>query len=346
MSLNDRREIWTRRMFLDRLAVAGTASLLGARSEYAAAADAPPETKRLRIGQSPTGTCWAPQYLAAEMLRAEGFSDLRYVPADAGQVYKAIAAGEIDLSMAFIAPFVVQADSGQQVVMLAGIHPGCIELFCSERIRAIRDLKGRTVSTNGLGSPNHAFLSSMLTYVGLDPRRDVNWVVQKEDEAMRHLAEGKVDARLAAPPSSYVLRAKKIGHVVVNMTTDRPWSQYFCCVLTGNREFVRKNPVATKRAVRAILKSADFCATNPEPSARALAGFLAGNASPPTYELAMQTMREVPYARWRDYDTEDTVRFYALRLQEAGLIKSTPNKILAQATDFRFLNELKKELKT
>jgi NitT/TauT family transport system substrate-binding protein len=60
----------------------------------------------------------------------------------------------------------------------------------------------------------------------------------------------------------------------------------------------------------------------------------------------MQTMREVPYARWRDYDTEDTVRFYALRLQEAGLIKSTPNKILAQATDFRFLNELKKELKT
>jgi len=60
----------------------------------------------------------------------------------------------------------------------------------------------------------------------------------------------------------------------------------------------------------------------------------------------MQTMREVPYARWRDYDTEDTVRFYALRLKEAGLIKSTPNKILAQATDFRFLNELKKELKT
>ena len=175
--------------------------------------------------------------------------------------------------MAFIAPFVVQADSGQQVVMLAGIHPGCIELFCSERIRAIRDLKGRTVSTNGLGSPNHAFLSSMLTYVGLDPRRDVNWVVQKEDEAMRHLAEGKVDARLAAPPSSYVLRAKKIGHVVVNITTDRPWSQDFCCVLTGNREFVRKNPVATKRAVRAILKSADFCATNPEPSARALADF-------------------------------------------------------------------------
>jgi NitT/TauT family transport system substrate-binding protein len=315
------------------------------RPQYAAA-EAPPETKRLRIAQSPTGTCWAPQYLAAEMLRAEGFSDLRYVPADAGQIYKAIAAGEIDLTMAFVAPFIVQADSSEQVVMLAGIHPGCIELFGSERIRAIRDLKGKTISTNGLGSPNQAFIGSMLAYVGLDPRRDVNWVAQKEEEAFRHLAEGKVDARIASPPSSYVLRAKKIGRVVVNMTTDRPWSQYFCCVLTGNREFVRKNPVATKRAMRAILKGADLCATNPEPNARALARLLAGNASPPTYELAMQTMREVPYARWRDYDTEDTVRFYALRLQEAGLIKSSPKKILAQATDFRFLNELKKELKT
>jgi hypothetical protein len=29
----------------------------------------------------------------------------------------------------------------------------------------------------------------------------------------------------------------------------------------------------------------------------------------------------------------DTVRFYSLRLREAGMIKSTPNKIIADATD-------------
>jgi NitT/TauT family transport system substrate-binding protein len=39
------------------------------------------------------------------------------------------------------------------------------------------------------------------------------------------------------------------------------------------------------------------------------------------------------------------VRFYALRLYEAGLIKSTPQKILAQGIEWRFFNELKKELK-
>ena len=42
---------------------------------------------------------------------------------------------------------------------------------------------------------------------------------------------------------------------------------------------------------------------------------------------------------------DDTVRFYALRLHEAGMMKNSPQKISTQDTDWRFLNELKKELK-
>ena len=63
------------------------------------------------------------------------------------------------------------------------------------------------------------------------------------------------------------------------------------------------------------------------------------------YDFALQTLKELPYATWREYEPEDSVRFYALRLHEAGLIKSTPQKIIAQHTDWRFFNELKKELK-
>jgi len=60
------------------------------------------------------------------------------------------------------------------------------------------------------------------------------------------------------------MRARRIGHVIVNTAVDRPWSQYFCCLLEAYRENVRKNPVATKRALRAILKRRDVCATEPE----------------------------------------------------------------------------------
>ena len=122
---------------------------------------------------------------------------------------------------------------------------------------------------------------------------------------------------------------------------DRPWSQYFCCMLAGNREFVARYPAATKRVVRAFLKAADLCANEPERAARQLVerGFTE------RYEYALQTLNENPYGQWREYDAEDSVRFYALRLHELGMIKSNAKRIIANGTDWRFLNELKRELK-
>jgi len=158
---------------------------------------------------------------------------------------------------------------------------------------------------------------------------------------MQLLAQGKIDAYIGFPPGPQELRAKKIGHVVVNTAVDRPWSQYFCCMVLGNREFVRKNPVATKRVLRSFLKGADICAREPDRAAR----LVVDKGYTPRYDYALQTLKELPNDKWREYDPEDTVRFCALRLHEAGMIKSSPQKIIAQGTDWRFLKELKKELK-
>ena len=172
----------------------------------------------------------------------------------------------------------------------------------------------KTVAIPELGSPQHVFLSSMMAYVGLDPGKDVNWVTHLRAESMRLLAEGKIDAYLGFPPDPQELRTKQIGHVIVNSSVDRPWSQYFCCMVTANREFVQKHPVATKRAVRAILKAANVCAVEPAQVAQFLV------------------------------DQGYTER-YALRLHEAGMIKSSPQKIIAEGTEWRFFNALKKEMK-
>jgi NitT/TauT family transport system substrate-binding protein len=159
---------------------------------------------------------------------------------------------------------------------------------------------------------------------------------------MQLFADGTIDAFMAFPPEPQELRAKKIGHVVVSTTVDRPWSQYFCCMVVANRDFVRKHPVATKRALRAILKANSVCALEPVRSARTLVD----KWYPTThYDYALQTIKEIPYGQWREYDPEDTVRFYALCMHEVGMIKSSPQQMIAQGTDWRFLNELKKELK-
>jgi len=113
-------------------------------------------------------------------------------------------------------------------------------------------------------------------------------------------------------------------------------------MLASHRDYVRKYPVATKRVLRAIMKAADLCATNPKQVAQRIVdeGFTA------RYDYALQTLREISYVKWREYDVEDTVRFYSLRLREAGMIKSNPNKIIADGTDWRFWNQLKRELKS
>jgi NitT/TauT family transport system substrate-binding protein len=158
---------------------------------------------------------------------------------------------------------------------------------------------------------------------------------------MNLFADGKIDAFLGLPPEPQELRSRKIGHVIVDSAVDRPWSQYFCCMLAGNTDFIHKYPVATKRVLRAILKATDLCVVEPERVAQRLVddGFTA------RYDYAIQALTEIPYAKWRDYDPEDTMRFYALRLHEAGMIQSSPNKIIEGGTDWRFLNELKRELK-
>jgi NitT/TauT family transport system substrate-binding protein len=329
-----------RRHFLKGAASVGTATLLGipARS---AGAEPPPETTRLRLAYFGS-ICVAPQYAADELLRLEGFTEVQHVkvggPAD---ISKALTSGAADINLHYVAPLVIEIDAGAPLVILGGIHVGCFELFGTDRVRAIHDLKGKTVAVTQLGLTQHVFLASMVAHVGLDPRKDVNFVAHPPAEAKRLLAEGKIDAYLGFPPDPQELRAKGIGRSVVNSAVDRPWSQYFCCMATGNRDFVRKHPVATKRALRAILKSTDICALEPERAARAIVdkGFT------PRYDYALQTMKDVPYDKWRVYDPADTVRFYALRLYEAGMIKSGPQKILAQGTDWRFFNELRKELK-
>ena len=197
------------------------------------------------------------------------------------------------------------------------------------------------MSVTSLKSPQYVFFSSIAAYVGLNPRKDITWALHPADEGLKLFTDGKVDAYIGFPPKPQELRAKKIGHVIVNSAIDRPWSQYFCCFLTATREFVKKHPIATKRATRAILKAADLCAAEPERSARSLVD----SKYTSRYDYAVQVLKELPYGKWREYDPEDTIRFYALRLHEAGLVKSNPQKLIAQASDWRFLNELKKELK-
>ena len=91
----------------------------------------------------------------------------------------------------------------------------------------------------------------MAAYIGLDPGKDFQWVTDEKISPKDLFIQGKIDAFLAAPPEPQDLRARKIGHTILATTVDRPWSQYYCCMLAGHADYVSKYPVATKRVMRA-----------------------------------------------------------------------------------------------
>jgi NitT/TauT family transport system substrate-binding protein len=329
---------FSRRELLAGTSILGAATLLGL--PRTAAAEPPPEIQKIRLVHSPA-ICLAPQYLAEELLRMEGIS-VEYVDISTQKTVSLLEEGRADITMSAAPDVVAALDMGQGVLPLAGIHAGCYELFVNGRIAAIKDLKGKSVVITGDDSTERLFISSIVAYVGMNPR-DVRWIVIPDaGEAMQHFVDGKADAFLGFAPQPQELRIKKVGRVILDTTTDRPWSQYFCCMVSARREFAQKNPVATKRALRAFVKGADICAREPERVAR----FLAAKGYEPRYEIGLEVLKSLPYARWRQSSPEDTLRFHALRLHEAGLIKSSPQKLIAQGTDWRFLNELKRELKS
>jgi NitT/TauT family transport system substrate-binding protein len=324
----------TRRQFLEASTALGAAALFGLPLQ--ASAEPPPEVKRIRLEDGPY-LCFAPLYIAEEFLRLEGFREIEYVD---GDFFKKETPTDIGI---WGAPAAVRAvDEGMPIKVMSGLHAGCWELFGNDKVDGLQDLKGKTIAAFGFRSIERIWISSILAYVGIDPHRDVNWVETGGlDESQRLFLAGKVDAFLAFPPQPQEMRLAKVGHVLVNTTFDKPWSQYFCCTVAAHNDFIRRYPIAAKRALRALLKAADVCADQPDKVAR----FLGAKGYEKRYDIALDVVSQLPYGHWRDWNPEDTLRFHALRLKEVGMIKASPNELVARSADWRFLNELKRELK-
>lgn len=330
-----------RRDFAATLAWGGAAALAGATGAHAD--EGRLETTSVRLLKE-SGICDAPLYVAGELLRADGFTDVQYIHIEAGNSDAGMVAdGKLDFSQSYAPEALRQIDAGKPLVVLAGVHPGCHELFAREPISSILDLRGRRVAVpEETGYATRLILFMMASLVGFDPAKEISWVTGEGVDPIQAFADGQADAFFGGPIEAQMLRERGFHRVVLKTATDRPWSQYFCCMVAGNTDYVRACPNATKRVVKAILESADICLAEPKRAARILVdgGFL------DRLDYAERGLGEVPYGMWREYDPDDTLRYYALRLHEAGLVKSNPNELVAGASDWRFLNQIKRELKT
>jgi NitT/TauT family transport system substrate-binding protein len=342
----------SRRAFLATLSAAGAATVLRSRSTLAD--EGPPEVTTIRIRRDPgevkmigggvdTQDCISPEYVAKELLIEEGFTDVQYVSIESGDVYsEAFQRDELDLGLMSPGGLIGRIESGVPIKVLAGIHPGCFELFVHEQIKTVEDLKGKQVGVDSISATPGQFVTFIAASAGLDPEKDIRWVTPDGGADLAQLfMDGKIDAYMAFMPHAHGLHERDMGRVLVDLARTEPWSKTFCCLTVGRTGFVQDSPVATKRALRALLKATDICASEPQKAAQRLVdgGFVR------QYENAFNLISDLRYDAWRSIDPEHSLRFYAGQLQQLGQLKTNPDKVIADGTDFSFLNELKRELK-
>jgi NitT/TauT family transport system substrate-binding protein len=211
----------TRRRFLTTASLAGAAGLIS--SQGPLSAEEALETTSVRLFRG-TPICGAPVYVVEELLRTEGFTDIRYVePVNGLTSNDAIRRAEIDFISGFAIQQLKALDAGVPLTVLAGLHAGCFELFAQKNIHGIAELKGKSV---GLKLSPEDLLTLMAAQVGLDPVKDIHWVAGPSLDPLVLFTEGKIDAFLGFPPEPQELRARHAGHVIVSTAADRPWSQY------------------------------------------------------------------------------------------------------------------------
>lgn len=299
----------------------------------------PPETTSIKLTAA---SCDAAIFGAERYLRDEGFTDVQITDM---ATPVAIAAGNAHIGNAFAQTFFNSVEGGPKVVSLGGLHPGCVEIWAQPGISSLKDLKGRsiTVTAKSLGNLAYSYMAIVLKQAGVDPK-DVNFVVQADANPLQLYLDGKSDAVFVATtgvPALMKNPANK-GHVVHSQVMDEPWKSNNCCFIIASDQWYRANPIAAKRAMRAIYRTADALPADRNDAAKlATDKGLFGGAS------ALANVREaanmVPLD-WRTYDLEKAVRFYAPLLTDVGVLKASADDLL-KAVDLKIFKELSTELK-
>ncbi len=305
----------------------------------ATATQPPPETTSIRLTAA---ACDSAIFGAERYLREEGFTDVQFSDVATAT---AIAAGNAQIGNAFPQALFNSIESGPKVVALGGLHPGCVELWAQPGISSVKDLKGRsiTVTSKALTNLQYTYLAMALKQAGVDPK-DVNFVVQADADTLKLYLDGKSDAVFVSTTGAAALKTNPAnkGKLIYSQVMDEPWKSNNCCFIVASEPWYRANPIAAKRAMRAIYRTADALPADRSDAAKlATDKGLFGGA--PALANVREAANMVPLD-WRTYDLEKAVRFWAPLLTEVGVLKASTDDLL-KGIDPKIFKELSTELK-
>ena len=285
------------------------------------AADRPANSNKIRVGYVGI-TCEAPIYTAVEkgFFKEEGL-EVEMVKCDWKNYKDVLALGGYDITHHLIMYFLKPLEQGLDVKMTGGIHRGCLRVQASVNgpIRSVKDLRGKRIGVPGMGTPPFIFANRVLGANGIDPSKEITWLVYPAGELGLALEKGEVDAIANSEPIGSMLVAKGLVKNIADQAVDMPYAEEYCCAVIVNGKYLARNPKTAAAATRALLKAAKWVEANPRAAAElSVKGkYLASTVDQNT--VAISHLRYVPSVS----GAQKAVVAAAAEMKRAGMLKSS-----------------------
>lgn len=232
--------------------------------------DGAAESNKIRVGVVGI-TCEAPIFTAVEkgFFKEEGLEP-ELVRCDWKNYKDALALGQYDITHHLVMYFLKPIEQGLDVKFTGGIHRGClrVQVPVNSPVKTVQDLKGKRIGVPGMGTPPFIFANRVLGANGVDPGKDVTWLVYPIGELGLALDKGEVDAIADSEPIGSMLVAQGKVRNIADQAKDHPYADEYCCAVIVSGKYLKANPQKTAAATRALLKAAKWVEANPKAAAR------------------------------------------------------------------------------
>src|SRR5215469_8407888 len=264
-------------------------------------------------------TCEAPIFAAVEkgFFKEEGL-EVSLVKCEWANYKDVLALGGYDITHHLIMYFLKPMEQGLDVKFTGGIHKGClrVQVATNGKIHTVEDLRGKRIGVPGMGTPPFIFANRVLGAHGINPGREITWLVFPAAQLGLALDKGEVDAVANAEPIGSLLLADGKVRNIADQATDEGYKDEYCCGVIVNGKFLKKNPKTTAAATRALLKGAKWVNTNPRAAAQLSVEkkYLASNAE--LNSIALSHLRYMPSVS----GAEAAVKSAASEMKKAGML--------------------------
>ena len=267
-------------------------------------------------------TCEAPIYVAVEkgFFKEEGL-DVALVKCDWANYKDVMALGGYDITHHLVMYFLKPIEQGLDVKFTGGIHRGClrVQAAVNGKVNSVEDLRGKRIGIPGMGTPPFIFANRVLSAHGIDPSKEITWIVFPAGELGLAVDKGEVDAVADSEPIGTMLVAEGKVKNIADQANDAPYKDEYCCEVIVSGKFLAANPRAAAAATRALLKAAKWVQTNPAAAARLSVEkkYLASN--PELNGVAISHLNYIPSVTL----AEASVKSAAVAMKKAGMLSPT-----------------------